>query len=91
MSKENKKRFITRATEIAWSLVTAVPPLVPSCDEQVFREDLHEKSTPEDKCSSNYKLKYIRPVLHSKSLRAVAQKGCVKIANVDGGKMHSIM
>ena len=92
MSKEKKQKFITRATEIAWSLVTTVPPLVPSCDEQVFHEDLHEKSSSwDDKVSRNYKLKYSRPVLYSNSLGVVTQKGCVWNAKVDGGNMHSII
>ena len=86
MSKERKQTFITRATEIAWSLVTAVPPLVPSCDDQVFSENLHEKSSWDDKCSSSYKLKYSRPVLYSRSLGVVTQKGCVRNAKVDEGK-----
>ena len=75
------KQFVTEAIDIAWSLVTAVPPLIASCEEQNFCENLHEKAfTWDDKRPSNYKLKYNRPVLYTNFLGAVTQRGLVRNA-----------
>ena len=82
------QQFITRAIDIAWSLARAVPPLISSCDEHTFRGDLHEKSFDwDDECQTNYKLTYVRPVLYANSLGAITQKGRVRNAKLDGGKL----
>lgn len=87
ISQDRMQQFTTRATEIAWSLVTAVPPLVPSCDECAFHERLHEKSNSwDDDCSKKCKLKYTSPVLYTSFIGAVTQKGYVRNAESDGGK-----
>ena len=87
ISQDRMQQFITKATKIAWSLVTAVPPLVPSCDECDFFEGLHEKANSwDDECSTKCKLKYIHPVLYTSSIGAVTQKGSVRNAKSDGGK-----
>ena len=93
ISPTNMQQFLTKATSIAWSLVTAVPPLIPSCDEHTFRDDLHEKSPTswDEKRSTNYRLKYIWPVLFTNSFGAVAQKGCVRNAKLDEGKMTNLL
>ena len=86
-SSDRMKQFVTGATNIAWSLITAVPPLIPSCDEQEFREDLLEKSPFwDERRQSNCVLKYIRPVLYTSSLGAVTQRGLVRNAKPDEGK-----
>ena len=90
-SSDKMKQFVTGAINIAWSLVTAVPPLIPTCEEQRFHEDLHEKASSwSDKHPSNYKLKYIRPVLYTNSLGAITQKGLVRNAKPDEGKCYCI-
>ena len=82
-----EQQFVTNAINIAWSLVTAVPPFISSCDEHTFHDDLHEKSVYwEDDSESTYKLKYIRPVLYTNSLGAITQKGSVRNTKPDGGK-----
>ena len=88
ISPATMQQFVTRGIEIAWSLVTAVPPLIPSCAEQKFCEKLHEKSSFswDDRRPTNYELKYIRPVLYANSSGAVTQKGCVRNAKPDEGK-----
>ena len=77
-------QFVTQAIDIAWSLATAVPPLISTCDERTFRDDLHEKSPAywDDNCPTHYELKYIRPVLYTNSLGAVTQKGSVRNAQI---------
>lgn len=82
------QQFIARAIDISWSLARAVPPLISSCDERTFRGDLHEKSFDwDDECQTNYKLTYVRPVLYANSLGAVTQKGRVRNAKLDEGKL----
>ena len=84
------QQFVTKATKIAWNLVTAVPPLIPSCDERDFHGRLHEKSNSwDEERSTNYKLKYTRPVLYTSSVGAVTQKGYVRNAKPDGGKEYA--
>lgn len=88
VSSADKHQFVIKAIDIAWSLVTAVPPLIPSCDERTFHDDLHEKSIYwDDECQTNYKIKYIRPVLYTNSLGAITQKGSVRNAKLDEGKI----
>ena len=90
-SSDRMKQFVAGATNIAWSLITAVPPLVPSCDEQEFREDLHEKVPSwDERRQSNCKLKYTRPVLYTNSLGVVTQRGLVRNAKSDEGKYYCI-
>ena len=85
------KQFVTGATNLAWSLVTATPPLIPSCEEQMFHKHLHEKAPSwSDTRPSNYKLKYIRPVLYTNSSGAIAQKGLVRNAKPDEGNCYCI-
>ena len=87
ITSDRMQNFITKATKIAWSLVTAVPPLVPSCDERHFLKGLHEKSNSwDDECSTKCKLNYIRPVLYTSFVGAVTQKGCVRNTESDEGK-----
>lgn len=89
ISSDRMEQFITKATKIAWSLVTAVPPLVPSCDECNFLEGLHEKANSwDDESSTKNVLKYIRPVLYTSSIGAVTLKGCVRNAEY-GGKQYN--
>ena len=90
-SSDRMKQFVTGATRIAWTLATAVPPLIPTCEQQKFCEDLHEKAPLwDDKRPSNYKLKYIQPVLYANSLGAVVQRGLVRNAKPDEGKYYCI-
>ena len=83
-----KNQFATQAIDIAWSLVTAVPPLIASCDECTFRDNLHEQHPSwDDERLTDYELKYIRPVLYANSLGAVTQKGSVRNAEPEAGKI----
>ena len=63
--------------------MTAVPPLISSCDKHTFHDHLHEQSSYWDYDRTNYKLKYIRPVLYTNSLGAVTLKGSVRNAEVN--------
>lgn len=83
ISQANMKQFVKRAICVAWSLVTAVPPLISSCDKHTFHDHLHEQSSYWDYDRTNYKLKYIRPVLYMNSLGAVTLKGSVRNAEVN--------
>ena len=83
-----QNQFAAQAIDIAWGLVTAVPPLIASCDECTFCDDLHEQHPSwDDKCLTDYELKYIRPVLYANSLGAVTQKGSVRNAKPEAGKI----
>ena len=83
ISQAKMEHFVKRAISVAWSLVTAVPPLISSCDELTFRDDLHEKSSQWVDDRTDYKLKYTRPVLYTNSLGAVTLKGSVRNAEVN--------
>ena len=92
ISPASMQKFVTQAIHIAWKLATAVPPLIPSCDEQKFNGKVHDHHFSwDDEAETTNKLKYIRPVLYTNFLGAVKQKGSVTNVKLDRGKsIHMI-
>ena len=82
ISTETFKHYVDEAVQVAWGLITSIPPEIASCEPtDRYDEHLHDllgdnENPPEN---GNYKLSYSRPILFTSCLKEVVEIGRVRI------------
>ena len=77
---------VTEAVEVAWSMITTIPPRIATCDpKDHLDDDLHHvvgdiKQPPKD---GEYELIYNRPVLFTSCAKKILLEGRVRIVRSD--------